>query len=385
MRPITLVSTLFVCLHLLPGTASADSGGGGWSWPVRGDVITGYRNGSDPYAAGQHRGVDIASPAGTRVVAATGGTVTFVGVVGSSGLTIAERTADGRFDLSYLHLGSAVVHRGDFVAAGDGLGTVGTSGHRSADAPHLHFGVREAGSHTAYRDPLDFLAPPPAGDAPGPAPSPVLVAHPASPHPAPTAAPEPSAPALPALPAPVPAPSGIPALSAPVQPAAGHSSVLPSRTAGVAAPGAAPLAGAALPPLLDPGSAHAGGRAPFPQLLDGHASAASAAGANRTTGNDGHGSAPDARVTAPRALRGSATSDAPTNSATSPGTAPGEREHGHPATTGSRHGIDVGWLAACLGLIAAATALGHPDGTRKLTARGRARIGAVLRPASRGG
>jgi hypothetical protein len=64
---------------------------------------------------------------------------------------------------------------------------------------------------------------------------------------------------------------------------------------------------------------------------------------------------------------------------------PGRAASGRPrAAHASHHGIDVGWLAACLGLVAAATALGHPDGTRKLTARGRARIGAVLRPASRG-
>jgi hypothetical protein len=63
------------------------------------------------------------------------------------------------------------------------------------------------------------------------------------------------------------------------------------------------------------------------------------------------------------------------------------------------HGINLGWLAACIGLIALATALGHPDSTRKAAARSRAaagrrraalaragtRLGALLRPASRGG
>ena len=43
-----------------------------WSWPVRGDVITPYRNGDNPYAAGQHRGIDIAAAVGTPVVAAAG-------------------------------------------------------------------------------------------------------------------------------------------------------------------------------------------------------------------------------------------------------------------------------------------------------------------------
>src|SRR6476661_2119093 len=98
MRPITLISALAATLSLLlcPSALAA-----GWTWPVRGPVITPYRNGDDPYAAGQHRGIDVEAPVGSRVVAAVGGTVTFVGVVGSSGLTVSERSADGRFDLSY--------------------------------------------------------------------------------------------------------------------------------------------------------------------------------------------------------------------------------------------------------------------------------------------
>src|SRR4051812_31180159 len=77
-----------------------------WVWPVQGEVITSYRNGDDPYAAGQHRGIDIAAEVGAPVVAATGGEVRFAGTVGSAGLTVSIRTADGHFDTSYLHLSS---------------------------------------------------------------------------------------------------------------------------------------------------------------------------------------------------------------------------------------------------------------------------------------
>src|SRR4051794_25034382 len=177
MRSITFVLTVFATLQILSGTALA---GSGWTWPVRGPVITSYRNGDDPYAAGQHRGIDIGAPVGARVVAATAGTVTFSGVVGSSGLVVSERTADGRFDLSYLHLSSATVDRGDALAAGVVIGAVGTSGRRSADEPPLHFGVREAGRRSAYRDPLDFLGAPPPTDRPTPAPAPVPVGQPAA-------------------------------------------------------------------------------------------------------------------------------------------------------------------------------------------------------------
>ena len=148
---------------------------------MEGEVLTPYRNGADPYAGGQHRGIDIAASAGAAVRAASAGTVTFSGTAGSAGLTVAVRTADGRFDTSYLHLSAVAVAEGDRVAAGARLGAVGTTGRRSVPAPHLHFGVREAGSRHAYRDPLGLL--PPAGvpvreaprGVPVPLPAPVRV------------------------------------------------------------------------------------------------------------------------------------------------------------------------------------------------------------------
>ena len=173
MRPIAALATLLAAMLFAPSNALAS---GDWSWPVEGAVVTQYRNGSDPYAAGQHRGVDIAAPVGTSVGAATAGTITFAGVVGSSGLTVAERTADGRYVLSYLRLSAVAVRRGDTVSTGDPLGSVGTSGTRSAEQPHLHFGVRDAADRNAYFDPLRFLAPPPsAPQSPRPVPAPVPV------------------------------------------------------------------------------------------------------------------------------------------------------------------------------------------------------------------
>ena len=155
---------------------------------MQGELITGYLNGDDPYAAGQHRGIDIAGALGAPVVAAAAGEVRFAGVAGSSGLTVSVRTDDG-FDTSYLHLGAAHVRAGERVSAGQRLGAVGTSGVRSAAAPHLHFGVREAGSRHAYRDPLAFLPPP---SAPAPAPKAPATAPLPEPVPAtPVVAPEP--------------------------------------------------------------------------------------------------------------------------------------------------------------------------------------------------
>jgi hypothetical protein len=336
MRPITLIFALTATLHLLCGTALA----AGWTWPVRGPVITPYRNGDDPYAAGQHRGIDVGAPVGSRVVAAVGGTVTFVGVVGSSGLTVSERSADGHFDLSYLHLSAASVRRGEPVSEGAALGAVGTSGRRSAGAPHLHFGVREADSRTAYRDPLDFLAPPPAGDAPDPAPAPVPVAEPARPAPASTPVMPPAAtPApLPALPAAHPAPT---LHTAPHPAPTVHAAPDPATTM-VTVPGAPS-------PLAESTLTHTAHRPSRPAAQ----------------------TKPHLTAHGPLAGPRSAIADSPsTHSAPS----------ASPRTHISNHdGINLGWLAACIGLIAVATALGHPDATRRTAARGRSGLGALLR------
>jgi len=117
-----LLLTVSVSLLLSSPPAGAVPG---WSWPVEGEVLTGYRNGDDPYAGGQHRGIDIAAHAGTPVGAAAAGTVRFAGVAGSSGLTVSVRTSDGTLDTSYLHLSAVAVREGEQVAVGPASGRGG--------------------------------------------------------------------------------------------------------------------------------------------------------------------------------------------------------------------------------------------------------------------
>jgi pyruvate/2-oxoglutarate dehydrogenase complex dihydrolipoamide acyltransferase (E2) component len=308
---------------------------------VRGPVLTVYRNGDDPYAAGQHRGVDIGAPVGARVVAATGGTISFAGTAGSSGLTVSERTADGRYDLSYLHLSAVAVHRGEVVAEGEPLGTAGVSGRRSATEPHLHFGVREAGARAAYRDPLDFLAPPPAADTPARAPAPV-----------PVAAPAPTAPAAVADPVPAALPSLGPEV-APARPAAGR----------VPTPANVPL--------------HARAGASWRTAPQGRVPAV---GPKPIHPRAHGGSAPGAHGHASAQLAGAPTGPGPASaSAPAPGQA---RPRGAHRAAG---GPDLGWLAACLGLVIAAGVLGHPRRPRNGAARRRTALAALRRPAPRGG
>jgi hypothetical protein len=110
-----------------------------------------------------HRGIDIAADEGTTVVAARPGTVTYAGALGSVGNVVAVRT--GRYAVSYLHLASVSVRRGQTVAKGTRVGAVGTTGRRSVREPHLHFGVRV---EERYVDPLSLL-PGPGGERPVPA------------------------------------------------------------------------------------------------------------------------------------------------------------------------------------------------------------------------
>src|SRR5437763_16895175 len=106
MKPIQLRAALTAAaISLLAPSlilpAEAPAAAAGWRWPVDGPVITQYRNGADPYARGQHRGMDIAASAGTPVVPAPGGAVAYAGDAGSSGLTVAAPTFDGLLETSY--------------------------------------------------------------------------------------------------------------------------------------------------------------------------------------------------------------------------------------------------------------------------------------------
>lgn len=99
-----------------------------------------------------HRGVDLAAPSGTRVVAPASGKVVSVGWRLGYGLTL-ELSHSGGVSTRYAHLRSAIVHRGDSVAAGQAIAAVGASG--LATAPHLHFEVLVRGNAV---DPIKFIS-----------------------------------------------------------------------------------------------------------------------------------------------------------------------------------------------------------------------------------
>jgi hypothetical protein len=139
-----------------------------WTWPVDGPVLRPFVLGDNPYAAGQHRGIDIGAPTGTTVRAPAAGTVSFAGTVPTGGRTLTIRTSDG-YSVTLLHLGTIRAVRGAAVSEGDPVGTVGPSGVSELAEPYVYLGIRVTADANGYVDPLRFL---PAASAPAPAPTP---------------------------------------------------------------------------------------------------------------------------------------------------------------------------------------------------------------------
>ena len=116
-----------------------------------------------PYAAGQHRGIDIGADAeGETVVAPAEGTVSFAGTVPTSGKSVTIETADG-YSVTLTHLGSIGVAKGASVSEGGTVGTIGPSGTPEVDGPYVHLGIRLTTDANGYVDPLGLLPPLPTG------------------------------------------------------------------------------------------------------------------------------------------------------------------------------------------------------------------------------
>ncbi|MBN1239930.1 MAG: M23 family metallopeptidase [Gammaproteobacteria bacterium] len=109
--------------------------------------------------ARSHRGVDIFAPRGTAVVAAMDGWVSRVDTTARGGNVVWLQPLFGNMRLYYAHLDTQLVERGEFVLAGDVVGTVGNTGNARTTPPHLHFGVyvRQRGRRGGARDPYPFL------------------------------------------------------------------------------------------------------------------------------------------------------------------------------------------------------------------------------------
>ena len=102
-----------------------------------------------------HDGVDLAAELGTQVCAASAGTVLDVRDDDLMGTTVIISHDDG-CDTVYANLqATPTVETGDYVTAGQVIGSVGrTALSEAAEPPHLHFGVLKDGE---FINPSEYL------------------------------------------------------------------------------------------------------------------------------------------------------------------------------------------------------------------------------------
>ena len=126
MRRLAVAAAAFAALALAP-TAHA------WTWPASGEVLEPFVYGGDPYAGGQHRGIDVAGEREEAVLAPASGVVSFAGTVGSNGKVVTVETPGGHA-VTLVHLGSIAVKKGDAVREGAAVGIDRAERHARARA-----------------------------------------------------------------------------------------------------------------------------------------------------------------------------------------------------------------------------------------------------------
>jgi len=138
------------------GDFNYPTGGGGVegfnpSWPLPGVSYISAGYGGYP----GHRGLDIAGPYGTEVVAAESGTVIEANDYDSWGQSWGYYVLiyhNGTFTTRYAHLSSLAVSTGQYVEKNTVIGYEGATGN--VTGPHLHFEVYQNGDRV---DPMNFL------------------------------------------------------------------------------------------------------------------------------------------------------------------------------------------------------------------------------------
>lgn len=132
-----------------PGSSGTYSGGS-FRWPL----VGGSYYISQYYHYG-HEAIDIATSYGTKVVAATGGTVVWAGWRSNGGGYQVWLSHGGSVYTGYYHLSSIAVASGEWVGRSEQVGRVGCSGR--CTGPHLHFAVSIGPMDTGRRvNPLRY-------------------------------------------------------------------------------------------------------------------------------------------------------------------------------------------------------------------------------------
>ncbi|MBQ7564423.1 MAG: peptidoglycan DD-metalloendopeptidase family protein [Lachnospiraceae bacterium] len=129
--------------------------GGKFAWPA-----PDYTRISDEYGMRMHptlgiekfhSGIDLASPSGSRILAAYDGEVVAANYSASMGNYVMIDHGDGLYTI-YMHASKLLVSEGQLVVRGEQIAKVGSTGRSTG--PHLHFGVRLDGE---YVSPWNYL------------------------------------------------------------------------------------------------------------------------------------------------------------------------------------------------------------------------------------
>lgn len=138
------------------GGTTVDGEGIEWIVPVTYSYVSSAHGWRDHPIDGVwkwHAGVDLAGPGinGRNIYASRGGVITFAGWYGAGGWTVKIDHGDG-FSTVYMHMSDYIVSAGDYVAAGQTIGFVGSTG--GSTGPHLHFEVRW---HGEDQNPMKYI------------------------------------------------------------------------------------------------------------------------------------------------------------------------------------------------------------------------------------
>ncbi len=122
-------------------------------WPVEGRITGSFGERTDPFngEGAFHRGIDISTGYGNRILAPADGVVVFAGEENGYGRLIEIDHGHG-FITRFGHMSAFAVNAGQRVGRGQVIGYVGTSGRSTA--PHLHY---EVWVHNTPVNPYKFL------------------------------------------------------------------------------------------------------------------------------------------------------------------------------------------------------------------------------------
>lgn len=122
-------------------------------WPVKGWLTSGFGYRYSPWGGRvkMHKGIDIAAPIGTNIMAPSDGVVVFSGGKGGYGNTV---IIDHGYGIKTLfgHTSQLFVSEGEEVRRGEKIAAVGSTG--SSTGPHLHYEVHVDGIPT---DPMNYI------------------------------------------------------------------------------------------------------------------------------------------------------------------------------------------------------------------------------------